>query len=229
MSIQLSGIRGVVFDLDDTLYPERAYALSGFRAVGAWLQGRIACPADPAARMIELFEAGVRGRIFNQILTEWNHPEPIQPVVDEMVRVYREHVPAIELAPDARAVLDAWHGRFRLGLISDGPEVMQRRKVAALGLERWLDPIVLTDAFGRAYWKPHPRAFETVQTAWGFAGRECVYIADNPSKDFVAPRALGWRTVQMCRQEGEYGQVATAAAGEPDCLVQALTEIELTH
>lgn len=229
MSIQLSGIRGVVFDLDDTLYPERAYALSGFRAVGAWLQGRIACPADPAARMIELFEAGVRGRIFNQILTEWNHPEPIQPVVDEMVRVYREHVPAIELAPDARAVLDAWHGRFRLGLISDGPEVMQRRKVAALGLERWLDPIVLTDAFGRAYWKPHPRAFETVQTAWGFSGRECVYIADNPSKDFVAPRALGWRTVQMCRQEGEYGQVATAAAGEPDCLVQALTEIELTH
>lgn len=228
MSIQLSGIRGVVFDLDDTLYPERAYTLSGFRAVGAWLQGRIACPSDPATRMIELLKAGFHGRVFNQLLAEWNYPEPVQPLVDEMIRVYREHVPAIELAADARAVLDAWHGRYRLGLISDGPEVMQRRKVAALGLERWLDPIVLTDALGRAYWKPHPRAFQMIQDAWGLSGRECVYVADNPSKDFVAPRSLGWRTVQICRPDGLYGGLEAPTAGEPECRAQLLTEIVLT-
>ena len=29
----------VVFDLDDTLYPERAFALSGFAAASAWASG----------------------------------------------------------------------------------------------------------------------------------------------------------------------------------------------
>ena len=31
-------IHTLVFDLDDTLYLEREYALSGFRAVGDWLR-----------------------------------------------------------------------------------------------------------------------------------------------------------------------------------------------
>ena len=30
--------RVVVFDLDDTLFPERQYVLSGFRAVDMWLK-----------------------------------------------------------------------------------------------------------------------------------------------------------------------------------------------
>ena len=31
-------IRTVVFDLDDTLFPEREFVLSGFAAVDAWLR-----------------------------------------------------------------------------------------------------------------------------------------------------------------------------------------------
>ena len=29
----MSGLHAIIFDLDDTLYPERDYVLSGFRAV----------------------------------------------------------------------------------------------------------------------------------------------------------------------------------------------------
>ena len=30
-------MKAVIFDLDDTLFPERTYVLSGFRAVGDWI------------------------------------------------------------------------------------------------------------------------------------------------------------------------------------------------
>ena len=32
----LSSYEAIIFDLDDTLYPERAYVLSGFHAVAVW-------------------------------------------------------------------------------------------------------------------------------------------------------------------------------------------------
>ena len=67
---RLSGIRAVVFDLDDTLYPERSFAYSGFEAVAEWLKGRMSCRFDPAARMVELFEKGDRGQVFDRLLAE---------------------------------------------------------------------------------------------------------------------------------------------------------------
>jgi putative hydrolase of the HAD superfamily len=35
------------------------------------------------------------------------------------------------------------------------------------------------------------------------------YIADNPSKDFFAPRKLGWRTVRIRREGGLYAGITT--------------------
>jgi hypothetical protein len=42
----VSGWRAIVFDLDDTLYPERDYVLRGFRAVAAWSDPNLGIPAD---------------------------------------------------------------------------------------------------------------------------------------------------------------------------------------
>jgi FMN phosphatase YigB (HAD superfamily) len=35
--------QGIVFDLDDTLYPERGYVLSGFKAVASCAEARLGC------------------------------------------------------------------------------------------------------------------------------------------------------------------------------------------
>ena len=37
----------LVFDLDDTLYPERQFALSGFQAAGRWAKRSSASTASP--------------------------------------------------------------------------------------------------------------------------------------------------------------------------------------
>jgi putative hydrolase of the HAD superfamily len=86
---------------------------------------------------------------------------------------------------------------LRLAVISDGFLGGQRQKVRALGLSRWFDPILLTDAWGRPCWKPHPRAFLKIQARYGFSPEELVYIGDNPAKDFQAPNRLGWNTIHL--------------------------------
>ena len=61
--------QAIVFDLDDTLYPERAYVLSGFRAVAAWAAGELGLPVTQGfAELRRLFDDGVRGDTFNRWL-----------------------------------------------------------------------------------------------------------------------------------------------------------------
>lgn len=96
-------------------------------------------------------------------------------------------------------VLEQWRRQgHTLSLVSDGALASQRAKVQALQLEEWFEgPIVLTDTWGRSFWKPHHRAFEYVRDHLGLPADRMVYIADNPHKDFVAPRALEWRTIRL--------------------------------
>lgn len=224
--IIISGIRGVVFDLDDTLYPERQYCHSGFLAVAEWLRGRVPSEFDVAARMRELFETEHRRRVFNIVLRELGCPSG-EELVPAMVECYRSHRPVLTLHPDAARAIERWAGEKRLGLISDGPPAVQRSKVEALSLATVFDPLVLTGEWGEAFGKPHPRAFQTVQEAWALPAEACIYLADNPSKDFAAPRRLGWRSGRIRRPGGIYSDLEPATGEEPDFELSSLDDLEL--
>jgi putative hydrolase of the HAD superfamily len=217
--------RLLVFDLDDTLYPERLYALSGFRAVGEWLAAErsVAGFAEAAAR---LFAEGCRGTVFNEALDGLGVASD-GPLISTLVDVYRRHAPAIRLHDDAAWALD-YFGRSRtLGLLTDGHGVTQRKKVEALGIACRFASIVYTDDFGRDCWKPSPVSYRAVMEATGVEGSACVYVADNPAKDFVTARALGWATVQVLRGDGEYRDVRPAPGYHADHVIPCLYDLGL--
>ena len=58
---------GVVFDIDDTLYLERDYVRSGFRAVGEHV-ARSTGVDGFSDLAFALFEQGLRGHIFDETL-----------------------------------------------------------------------------------------------------------------------------------------------------------------
>jgi putative hydrolase of the HAD superfamily len=224
---KLTGLRVVVLDLDDTLYPEWTFAFSGFRAVSDWLRAQMECPFDPAGRMRELFREGDRRHVFDQVLSELGISDQAE-WLEKMIHCYRHHTPRIALAPDAEEALRCWKGWFKLGLISDGPLAMQQHKVDALDLSRYLDRAILTGQWGEAYWKPHPRAFQEIESTWGCSGPECLYVADNVKKDFVAPVKLGWRTIRMARPAGIYADATPPPGGEPEFTISSFRECDLS-
>ena len=209
---------GIVFDIDDTLYLERDYARSGFRAVGAWAAERGLAGLD--RRCWNLFERGVRGRVFDEALEGTRHALGQDPV-GRMVALYRAHRPAIALLPDVEPFLErfAEHG---FAAISDGPLASQSAKVEALGLRERLDLVLLTDAWGPAFWKPHPRAFAEAEHALGVPPERMVYIADNPAKDFLTPNARGWLTIGLERPGRLHAGVPPSPAHAPALLAPDL-------
>jgi putative hydrolase of the HAD superfamily len=214
----------VVLDLDDTLYLERDYVASGFAAVGAWAGAHLGLP-NFAERAHRLFDQGRRGDVFDRALSEAG-VEPTPELIARLVALYRAHRPAIRLLPDAEAFLDRPRRGRAVALLTDGPLAAQRNKIAALGLRRRaVRPLICTDVWGRACWKPSRLGFERIQARFALPAHRFLYVADNPAKDFLAPRAMGWRTVQIVRAGAVHGAQAVDAAHAADETVTSLTEL----
>jgi putative hydrolase of the HAD superfamily len=218
----------VVFDMDDTLYLERDYVRSGFDAVGRWLRQSLAIDgfADLAWK---LFQDGRRGDIFDRALEQLpvTKVTAAEVTVADLVARYRRHRPRIAMAPDAQRWIARKGSQCPLALITDGPPASQSRKVTALGLRRiGFAPIILTGRWGDAFRKPDHRGFRAVERHLGLAGQQLVYVADNPAKDFIAPRQLGWSTVQIVRE----GAIHAAAPAHPqaaaDRVITTLDELD---
>jgi putative hydrolase of the HAD superfamily len=117
-----------------------------------------------------------------------------------MIRVYREHTPKIALATDAVECLSRLQGRVPLGLLTDGNSRSQWAKIDALGIRGIFGSIVVTGDWGAEFFKPNVRGFRYLEDQ--LPSSNFIYVADNPSKDFYAPRELGWSAIRVKRSAG---------------------------
>ncbi len=209
-------LQAVVFDLDDTLYAERDYVRSGYRAVGRHLADRTGRSEDFGGWLWNQFCQGPerQSRRFDDL----NEAFALGLTADDilqLVRIYREHPPAIQPDIEAIAALQALAGRVKLGLLSDGYLPAQRLKLEALGLAGLFEAIVFTEQLGRECWKPSPAGFERLAEELNVPHAACAYIGDNAAKDFVAPNALGWLTIQWRRPEQVHALRLVPEGGQP--------------
>ncbi|WP_298569849.1 HAD family hydrolase [uncultured Aliiroseovarius sp.] len=211
----------LVFDLDDTLYLERDFAFSGYDHLEGWMRSRVG--RNGFGRTCEhLFKSGERRRIFNRACAHLGIEDTTE-LIAELVDEYRNHPPRIELCPDAQRFLQTHQGPF--GLITDGPEPMQRAKIAALGVDRLIEHLCPTGAWPEGYGKPHPRAYELMERL-AADHQQMVYVADNPAKDFVTPKARGWLTVQIERPGGVHAPNAPDEEHAAAVRITSLDELD---
>jgi putative hydrolase of the HAD superfamily len=209
-----------IFDLDDTLYPERQYNLSGLRVVAELVQQREG-KSGAYAICVGLYETGDRSRILDELVRRLELRTPVV----ELVQAYRDHQPHLTLFNDASKALDLLGGRNPLGLITDGYAHVQRLKVQGLGIADRFLSTVFSDDYGRRAWKPSLVPYqETMRRLNGLADH-FVYVGDNPAKDFISARALGWYTVQVRRPENIHPLPAPSADHEANLTVSSLADV----
>ena len=217
----------VLFDLDDTLYPERDYVFGGFRTVAEYLSTICGFETDDIlSRLISLFETGIRGNTFDLILQNLGLSSHID-LVQELIERYRTHTPRIKPYPEVARVLETLRLEFGLGLLTDGYASVQRRKVKALNIGHFFVSVLYSDDFGRKNWKPSLIPFKRLLVDLETEPSHAVYVGDNPHKDFIGARKMGITTIRTLRPNTEYYEISLQPEFEADYEIQALTGLPL--
>ncbi|MED5075840.1 HAD family hydrolase [Geobacillus stearothermophilus] len=216
-------IEAIIFDLDDTLFPESEFVKSGFMAVDNYLkqQGIVGFYREA----LYLFNQGTRGNIFNLALDQLKVDYDLN-FINKLVAVYREHLPTIALHEDAKWAIQYLKDKYKLGIITDGFLVTQKNKVKALGIADDFDVVVFSDAYGRENWKPSSVPYTKVMEALQLRGEQLIYVGDNPAKDFVTAKKMGWLTIQIKRKQGEYLNIEVSEEYQAHFVIESLFELK---
>jgi putative hydrolase of the HAD superfamily len=170
-----------VFDLDDTLYKEIDFLKSAYIYIASKIDRQNSSALYQS--MLENYYA--RENVF--IILNKYYP---QYTIDKLLELYREHFPNITLDFDTSSTLSYLKNYGKTGLITDGRSLTQRNKVKALGIEDYFDKILISEEMG--YSKPDIRLFQQFHE---YNANTYFYIANDTSKDFLAPNQLGWKTI----------------------------------
>jgi putative hydrolase of the HAD superfamily len=209
--------RALLFDLDDTLYRERRFMLSGYAAVAANMAVRTGASAEGVLRRLARAAAlGGRGSAFQDLC---EHHGLDASVVPELVAIYRGHLPRLRLPRTSRLVLESVRRSWRTAIITNGPPDVQRRKLEALGLSALVDVIVLAHACGARIGKPDAEPFLHALAQLGVLPSRAVMVGDDPRADIGGARTLGIRTIHV-RRRRESGVDA-----EADAVVESIDQV----
>ena len=175
----------LVLDLDDTLYKEYDYQTSGLKYVEE--QVLELYDVDLRGKLLELRDQGVND-IFLELTNILNIPSSIK---DSFLMMYRYHKPNIALTLRAKKFVEsALHNFGEVVILTDGRSISQRLKLESLSLLKI--PVFISEEWNST--KPDNKRFVAIMERYTTCSNFC-YVADNPSKDFVAPNALDWISI----------------------------------
>jgi YjjG family noncanonical pyrimidine nucleotidase len=194
----LPRIRSVLFDLDHTLLDFDRAQRAALRA--ALAEEGLACsPAVLATyRRIndELWARYRRGEIaqsalarerFRRLLAHMGGDPRRAPGLDR--RFLAQLSRRGDRLPGCRPTLSRLRRRYRLGVVTNGIDRVQRARLRAASLEGFFEAVVTSEGCGFA--KPDPRIVKSALEALGVAPGEALYVGDDAGTDGAAAAAAG--------------------------------------
>lgn len=210
----------IIFDLDDTLYDELSYVVSGLRCVAQFLEPIIGEKKEHILLGLKEELTFARSHIFDRFLKKKGFFT--KKLVKQCVSVYRQHIPKIELYPEAKACLKRLQN-YPLYLVTDGNTIVQQKKIEALGLKSVMRGTFCTYRYGLHNSKPSPYCFMKIAQLENVSPNQVVYVADNQNKDFVGIKPLGFHTIQVLT--GQYKDLCKEASYQAECIINNLNEL----
>jgi putative hydrolase of the HAD superfamily len=213
----MSDPRSIVFDLDDTLYPQEQFTQSGFLAVAAFVDAQFGIPRDRAMRTLRRARRARGGRELQELCARFDLSPTIVP---HLVSVIRLHEPAIRLPGPSAIALRKLRTNWRIGVLTNGMPSVQRRKVQALGLASLVDVVLFAEEHGEGG-KPHPAAFLAMCEGLGASAGRTVFVGNDPSADICGAYRAGFRTIFVSKSTNPWPALLPA----PDARVSSIRAV----
>ncbi|HEY3381268.1 MAG TPA: HAD family hydrolase [Vicinamibacterales bacterium] len=209
--------RAIIFDLDETLYRERRFVLSGYHAVASAAALESGVPErEILTVLVGALRRGRRARAFQDVCECFGLPAGN---TSRWLAIYRAHEPRLRLPRPSRETLLSLRPSWRTGILTNGLPSVQAAKVRALRLRDLVDAVVYADEFDGG--KPSAAPFLEMLARLGSEPARAVFAGDDPVRDIGGAMQVGMRTV-LVRRSAMSGM---AAGPEPDAVVRSVSEI----
>lgn len=230
-------IKWVFFDLDDTLFDFAKSSLISLEKL--WeeqdiIRKKFATPESfideyhiHNSRMWELHEIGkitsefLKGERFRLTIAPEREDDEIQRISrmlnDRYLYLLGECNAPVE---GAKQLLEKLSKKFMIGVLTNGFNEVQYRKLINSGLDRYIQRVVISDEIGVQ--KPDARLFRYAEIETGATTETAIMIGDNPRNDIRGALDAGWRAIYYDCKEKEFESKSEKYMGR----VQKLDEVE---
>jgi len=220
----MSGVKAVLFDLDETLIDAQAGLKATHHAVARRLCEYLARSG------VKVTEESVRAKLralddrmnvatkydcdawWPVLLGEIDVKQKIsRSLVKELTRLYwATYAGASEPYPDAEPTLVYLKDKgYKLGLVTDtdGRKGWKKRRIKHFRFAGFFDTIVIGGE-DTPHTKPDPGSFLLAASKLGLRASECVFVGDKPFTDIKGAKAAGMRTILLKRRDWGIGERA---------------------
>ena len=221
-------IKSVIFDLDDTLYPEWSYIKQGFWAVSDKtckdfnLHTRYSSN-DIYEVLKYIFINYTRVNIFNYLpnfIPEIEINERY--VVDELLPTFRFSKKSLDCYPDVEPTLDQLNGTIKIGMVTNGNTQVQNNKIDLLTIRKYFDEIEISGDYSEENAKPSIFMLNKMLDIFKIMPHESIYVGDNLQTDRCAID-IGCNFLRMIRKYGMYNDHSHASSKYPS--ISSLSEL----
>ena len=186
----------IIFDLDETLYQEKNFVISGFFEVSDFLYEKLCLNKKKTILyLLKTFNKYGRKKIFDKLLKEKNVYN--KSLLKKVISKYRAHEPNISLTSINYKFLKKLSNKYNLYLVTDGNKIVQRNKIKSLKISSLFKKIFITHQYGTINSKPSIYCFKKIKELENCFWKELIYIGDDPIKDFVNLNKKGVITARL--------------------------------
>jgi HAD superfamily hydrolase (TIGR01549 family) len=186
-------IEAVIFDLDNTLMNRKeAFEVFAKKIVDDFLVVSTEAEREGILRTLYIADRdGYRNKddFYYEIreLFTWRET----PLVEEFIDYWFHEFPKCAVLMDGALEILTYFKKqnVKLGLITNGSEITQNRKIDQVGLRKYFDSITVTGELG--IHKPDRRVFIHSLEQLGVKPERAVYIGDHPINDVKGPEDVG--------------------------------------
>lgn len=224
----MTALKGVIFDLDNTLLDFMRMKKVAVRA-GVEAMVEAGLEVDPQQALVDVLaiynrEGFEYQEVFDDYLKEQTGAVNYKYLASGIVAYRRAKEASLVLYPRVNVTLMELAKRgLKLGVVSDAPSREAWLRLCYLNLHHMFDGVITFDDTG--IHKPAPEPFKAICRLLGIAPGEALMVGDWPERDLVGAAQLGMKTA-FARYGNAHGVETSGADYELDDIHQLLDIVE---
>ncbi|ENN96069.1 L-2-haloalkanoic acid dehalogenase [Methanocaldococcus villosus KIN24-T80] len=216
-------IKGILFDLDDTLYNSSEFVnIARREAVKSMIDAGLDIEFEEAMKILDKIikdKGSNYGKHFDDLVKAVLGKYDPKIIATGIITYHNVKVALLRPYPHTiKTLMELKAMGLKLGVLTDGLTIKQWEKLIRLGIHPFFDEVITSEEFGLG--KPHLEFFKYGLKRMNLKPEEVIYVGDRVDKDIIPAKKLGIISVRII--QGKYKDMEDNIS---DYKIKNLTEL----